>query len=112
MLKSGESYREALFILFKKIWNTIKIPQQCRKTIIIQLHKGKGPEDDFNNMRNIHTKLEVPKLFENMLLLRVRPKIVEGTSKYQIGAMSGHRSSEHIFTLKSVIALYELVGKP
>ena len=111
MLKSGESYREAFFNLFENFWDTINIPEQWRKTIIIQLYKGKGPKDDFNNMRNIHTKLEIPKLFKNMLLLRARPKIVEGTSKYQIGAMPNHRSSEHLFTLKSVIALYEFIGQ-
>ena len=89
---------------------TWALPKSPGKNII-QLYKGKGPKDDFNNMRNIHTKLEIPKLFENMLLLRARPKIIEGTSKYQIGAMPGHRSSEDLFTLKSVIALYGLMGK-
>ena len=72
--------------------------------------KGKGPNDEFNSMRNIHTKLEVPKLFGNLLFKRAKSIIQEGTSKYQIGAMPNHRAQEHLFTLKSIIGLYKYLG--
>ena len=66
--------------------------------------------NEFDSMRNIHTKLDVPKLFENLIYKRAKPIIQEGTSKFQIGAMPNHRSQEHLFTLKSIIALYKYLG--
>jgi hypothetical protein len=33
-----------------------------------------------------------------------KPKIVEKCSKFQIGGMPGHRPSEHLFCIKSVMA--------
>ena len=41
-----------------------------------------------------------------------KPIIVGGVSKYQIGAMPGHRAQEHLFTLKSIIQLYTSMGLP
>ena len=58
------------------------------------------------NIRNIHMKTEIPKLFGHILMAQAKPKIIANMSKYQIGARPGHRAQEHIFTLKSVIALY------
>ena len=32
--------------------------------------------------------------------------ILSNMTKYQIGTKTGHRAQEHLFTLKSIIALY------
>ena len=61
--------------------------------------------DEFNCLRNIHTKLATPKLFENMIFRVAKPIILAGNSKFQIGAIPNHRAQEHLFTLKSVIQL-------
>lgn len=90
--------------------DTIKTPEQWRDTVIIQLYKGKGPMNEFDNMRNIHTKLDIPKLFKNLLYKRAKPLIQEGTSKLQIGAIPNHRAQEYLFTLKSNIAFYKYLG--
>ena len=37
---------------------------------------------------------------------------VDNCSKYQIGGIPGHRSQEHLFTVKSVISLYSLLNIP
>ena len=39
LIKSGKSLKEALFFLFKHVWNTEEKPEQWRKTTIIQLQK-------------------------------------------------------------------------
>ena len=106
ILKSGQGCKNALFNIFKAVWKQVKKPQQWRNSTILQLYKGSGPKDEFNNQRNIHIKHAVPKLFENIVLSLAKPKIVSGTTKYQIGAMPKHRAQEHLFTLKSIIALY------
>ena len=43
-------------------------------------------------------------------MAQVKPILTESMTKYQIGAQQGHRAQEHIFTLKSVIALYVSLG--
>ena len=45
-------------------------------------------------------------------MFKAKPKIIEGCSKFQIGALPKHRSQEHLFTLKSVIGYYASIAKP
>ena len=66
----------------------------------------KNSKFKFENQRFIHTKDQIPKSFEHIVTAKMKPKIVKNSSKYQIGAMPNHRASEHLFTLKSIIALY------
>jgi hypothetical protein len=42
----------------------------------------------------------------------MKTKVQIKTTKYQIGGMKGHRSSEHLFSIKSVIAYYDWINKP
>ena len=108
VLKSGSDLKLALFKLFNLVWTYEEKPEQWRKTGIIQLYKGKGERDEFGNQRNIHTKVDIPKLFGHMVMSKAKDKIIQNMTKYQIGTKTGHRAQEHLFTLKSVIALYIL----
>ena len=63
------------------------------------------------NYRNIHTKIDSRKLFGEIITNELKEIVTEKVSKFQIGAIAGHRPQEHIFTLKSVIALYNKRGK-
>ena len=112
ILKSGEGYKNCIYRLFSQIWKEEVKPQQWRNTVIIQLYKGKGETFDFNCQRNIHTKEDTPKLFEGILVDKSKQKLVDKCSKYQIGGIPGHRSQEHLFTVKSVISLYSLLNIP
>ena len=104
LLKSGSSYKNALFSLYTAVWEKERIPENWRKTTIIQLYKGKGDQSDLNNIRNIHLKDYVPKVFGHLLMNEVKVKIMENMSKFQLGAKAGHRAQEHIYVLKSIIA--------
>ena len=81
-------------------------------TTCIQLYKGKGKKDDFNSQRFIHTKEETPKGFEQIVINKVKPTMIRNCSKYQIGAIPGHQAAEHLFTMKSIMALFQKDGKP
>ena len=105
IIKSGNSLIEALFQLFKYVWNSEDKPDQWRRTTIIQLHK-KNSKDDLENYRNIHTKNDVPKLFGFMVTRLAKIPIIQNMSRYQIGTVPGHRSEEHLFVMKMVISLY------
>ena len=110
VLKSGSDLKLALFKLFNLVWTFEEKPEQWRKTGIIQLYKGKGERNEFGNQRNIHTKVDIPKLFGHMVMSKAKDKIIQNMTKYQIGTKNGHRAQEHLFTLKSVIALNILYG--
>ena len=112
ILKSGEGYKNCIYRLFSQIWKEEVKPQQWRNTVIIQLYKGKGETFDYNCQRNIHTKEDTPKLFEGIVVDKSKQKLVDNCSKYQIGGIPGHRSQEHLFTVKSVISLYSLLNIP
>ena len=105
ILQGGKSLKEALFSLFNLVWQTEEKPDQWRKTVIIQLYKGKGEKNEYGKQRNIHTKLDVPKFFSHTVMNQAKGKIIENMTKFQIGTKTGHRAQEHLFTLKSIISL-------
>ena len=76
--------------------------------MLIQLYKGKGPRENLDNNRNIHTKLDIPKFFGHIVATAAKPNIFKHMSPYQIGTKPGHRVQEHLFVIKSVIGLAEL----
>ena len=76
------------------------------------LFKGKGLVSEYGNQGFIHSKDEIPKCFESLVIEKAKPKIVKKCSKFRIGGLPGHQSAEHLFTLKSVIALYLSKGIP
>ena len=101
---------KCIFQLFKKVWDNESRPDQWKNTKTIQVYKGKGESDDLNNHRNIHTKDYLPKAFETIVVEKSKAKIVHQVSKFQIGAIPGHRSQEHLFVLKSTMTLYNMLG--
>jgi hypothetical protein len=113
ILKAGESFHAALFSLYQKVWQTEARPSPWQNTTCIQLYKGKGRKDEFPNQRFIHLKEdEILKGFEHIVMNKVKPKLVKKSSKFQIGAIPGHQSAEHLYTIKSVITLFQEAGKP
>ena len=112
LLKAGQGFMNCLFNLCKQVWATEQKPQQWRDTIVIQLYKGKGNINEFSTQRFIHTKEAVPKYFEGLVVDKSKEKIISGCSKFQIGGLPNHRSQEHLFTVKSVVALYSKLNIP
>ena len=111
ILNAGKSLHDALFLLLKQVWSSEKIPEGWKKTDIVQIFKGKGMTDDLTGYRNLHTKTQERKVLGEILTHELKRKVSGNISKLQIGAMSGHRAQEHIFSIKSVIASYNMHGK-
>ena len=106
ILHGGKDLKLALFKLFKIVWCTEQKPEQWRKTDIIQLYKGKGEKDEFGSQRNIHMKNEIQNFFGHIVMSKAKTFMMNNMTKFQIGTKNGHRAQEHLFTLKSIIALY------
>ena len=112
ILKAGNNFKNCLGNLYQKVWTSEEKPQQWRNTTIIQLYKGKGVKEDPDMLRNIHTKDEYSKGFDQIIVNKSKAKMIQKCSKFQIGAIQGHRPQEHLFTLKSMMAYHELLNKP
>ena len=93
-------------LIDKKVWKTETKPTTWKKTMCHQLYKGKGEKKDFCNQRFIHTKEDVPKGFEQIVINKSKPQMVQNCTKFQIGAIPGHQPSEHLFTIKSIISFF------
>ena len=111
MMRAGSSMKPALYNLCNTVWRTEVLPSSWSESTLIQLYKGSGSLTEFQNQRFIHTKEEIPKLFGNIVMTAVKDKLIGNMSKFQIGAKPGHRASEHLFVIKSVISLYSKYDK-
>ena len=112
IINSGQGYKQCLFKLFSNIWMSENKPQQWRNTVIVQLYKGRGEKSDYNNQRNLHMKDPEPKFFEGIVVDKSKQKIIQACSKFQIGGIPGHRPQEHLFSVKSIIGLYNYLNIP
>ena len=111
ILKSGPSYTNALFKLFKKVWETEKKPELWRKKTILQLPKVKNEPENLEKMRNLHLKNQVPKMFGHIVMDQVKEDLMKNMSKFQLGTKKGHRSQEHIYVLISLMKYAEIYNE-
>ena len=111
ILKGGKSLMNAIYTLFSMVWKREQIPKSWSNSELIQLYKGKGSESDLNNIRHIHLKEEIPKLFEKIVMLAAKDDLMKNMTEFQITTKPGHRATEHVFCVMSQMALSELNGE-
>ena len=111
IMKGGAAMKAALFQLCQSVWFTEKLPKIWDKSTLVQLFKMKGSRSILDNMRHLHIKDEFPKFFGHLVVSASKDKMISGLTKYQIATKPGHRAGEHLFVLKSVIALYMMTGR-
>ena len=63
-----------------------------------------------NNNRFIHLKNVLPRIVEALTVNKMKDKIINEASMYQIGGVPGHEIEEHVFTIKSIMAMREEMG--
>ena len=107
IIKGGQSLMNAIFNTFTSIWRSEKIPPDWHQSELVQLWKGKGMVSDLNNFRHIHIKNDLGKVFSQIVMAQAKDKIVNNMSKFQIATKPGHRSTEHLFFIKSVLELLQ-----
>ena len=109
--KAGYSLKAALFNLCKTIWRSEKIPDNWQESNVIQMWKGHGPQSNLDNIRHLHVRDQLSKVFGQMVVSEAKNNIFENLSKFQIACKPGHRSSEHLYVIKSVFEQYPLKNK-
>ena len=70
-LNGGESYKGALFCLYKKVWECEQKPTSWENTSCTMLYKGKGLKSEFPNQRFIHSKEEITLVSQPIRLILV-----------------------------------------
>ena len=48
IVKSGDKFKKAILKLVKRVINTEEIPENFLETLLVQLYKGKGSQQEFN----------------------------------------------------------------
>ena len=59
----------------------------------------------------IHLKEVLPCTVEGMTVNKMKDIIINNATMYQVGSLPGHSVDEHVFTLKSIIAMREEMGE-
>ena len=99
-----------LYKLCQTVWVSEKLPESRDNSTLIQLFKGKGLSSVLDNVRHLHIKDEFPEYFGHLVVSASKAKMIASLTKFQIATKPGHRAQEHLFVLKSVIAMYIRVG--
>ena len=73
--------------------------------------KGKGATDILKNIRLIYLKTVLPRTTKAVLVGRMKEKILEGASIYQVGVQPGHSINENIFVIMSMMARVNMTGE-
>jgi len=80
--------------------------------IIIPLYKGKGSKSDCCNYRGI-TLLSAPaKVFAHVILVRIRPTLLQHRRPQQSGFTPGRSTCDHVATLCNIVQRRQDFGHP
>ena len=112
IVKGGYALKNAIFYLFRKVWETEMIPEGWNRTTLLQLPKSKGDFRNQDNTRFIHLKDQIPKMFSHIIINQVKDLIMKNMTPYQIGKKKGHKSQENIFVMISMMKLNQLPKNP
>ena len=106
LVNAGSLFQKEVFRLCVRMINEEKFPPSFDRTTLHQIFKGKGLREELSNNRFIHSKEWLPRTCDFLVVEKIKPFIVKGTSKFQIGGIEKHRPQEHLFSVKSVLAMY------
>ena len=113
MIKSALPFlSKSITHTFNSILNTGKFPKSWKKGIVIPLHKN-GSKFDPNNYRGITLSSCLGKLFCHVLNNRITSELetISFLKQEQAGFRKNHRTSDHIFILRTIVDKYVLNSK-
>ena len=97
----GREGIEWLTKLYGKVWETGKMPDEWRKSVLVPIFKKKGDIQECKNYRGIKLMSHTMKLLERIIDRRLREEV--GVSKEQFGFMPGRSTSDPIFSIRQLI---------
>ena len=109
--KSGKKFKDAIFTLAKRMLDEENFSKNFDDTILNQIWKQKGQKSVLKNNRYIHSKGWLQRTVEAMVVMEMKSPILLASTPYHIGGQEGNRSQQHLFTVRSVMAIYHQLGK-
>ena len=85
LVKAGKNYQEVIGHFVSKMIKSETFPDDFRKTVLHMIWKGKGGAEVLKNSRFVHMKTFLPRACEAVLVNRMKEKILESSSIYQVG---------------------------
>ena len=107
ILRGGSSLKNAIFQLFSVVWRKESIPDSWYNTELVQLPKNGSDKNSLENFRFIHCKQDIPKLFSQIVTQCAKDDLISNMTKFQIATKPGHRASEHVYCIMSLMQLSE-----
>jgi len=98
----GRTIRCAIHKLIISIWNKDELPEECKESIIVLIHK-KGDKTDCNNYRGISLFPITYTIFYNILLSRLIPYAEEVIGDHQCGFRHNRSTTDHIFCIRQIL---------
>ena len=112
LLKGGPKYKEVMFKFCKSMMEKEEFPSSFRKTLLNMIWKRKGAAEILKNNRFIHTKEHfLPRTCEALATNKMKQKILDNSSKFQVGGQPGHSPEEQLYSIKSVLQRLEMMDE-
>ena len=96
--------------LFNGILDSGIFPDSWAEGLIVPIYKKKGNKDDPNNYRGITLLSCLGKYFTSILNSRLKKVSNNIISNIQAGFREGFSTMDHVFTIVSIINLYQKMG--
>ena len=85
MVRAGDSFKEAVFRLSRRMLVEEQFPRVFDNTTLHQIYKRKGRKELLDNSRYIQSKDLFPRLVDGIVVEEIKVPILKGSSPYQIG---------------------------
>ncbi|KAK3535326.1 hypothetical protein QTP70_007935 [Hemibagrus guttatus] len=100
----GEAAVEFLTSLFNRVLESERMPEECRRSVLMPIFKNKGDVQSCSNYRGIKLMSHTMKLWERVVEARLR-KVVE-ICEQQYGFMPRKSTTDAIFALRILMEKY------
>ncbi|KAK3508049.1 hypothetical protein QTP70_011636, partial [Hemibagrus guttatus] len=100
----GEAAVEFLTSLFNKVLESVRMPEEWRRSVLVPIFKNKGDVQSCSNYRGIKLMSHTMKLWERVVEARLR-KVVE-ICEQQYGFLPRKSTTDAIFALRILLEKY------
>ena len=103
----GPQFRVVGYWLMKRMYEEEEIPREFTTTNLQPLYKGKGPRNDLSSYRFLHLKTCFAKLFEALVMEKVKGVMYAGFTESQVGGKPNSRTTEHLYMVVTMMLCFE-----
>ena len=103
----GPKFRVVGYWLMKRMYELEQVPREFTTTNLQPLYKGKGPRSDLSSYRFLHLKSCFAKLFEALVMEKVKTDMYNNFTESQVGGKPNSRTTEHLYVVVTMMLHFE-----